>query len=304
MIPFFTYYSMFGFQRIGDLIWAAADMRVKGFLMGGTAGRTTLAGEGLQHQDGHSHLLASAVPTLRAYDPAYAYEIAVILEDGLRRMYQDREECFYYVTVENEPYAMPPMPAGDDSARTGVAEGIVNGMYRLRSRDADSAKARAQLLGSGAILNEVLRAQGILAERFGVSSDVWSVTSYKQLRTDADAARRWNMLHPQQPPRRSYLETALDGVEGPFVAASDYVKLVAEQINPWVPGGLFALGTDGFGRSEDRKSLRRFFEVDAESVVVATLYRLSQCGQIDEAVVADAIRRLDVDPDKLNPTVA
>jgi pyruvate dehydrogenase E1 component len=299
MIPFFTYYSMFGFQRIGDLIWAAADMRCKGFLMGGTAGRTTLAGEGLQHQDGHSHLLAAPVPNLRCYDPAYAYEIAVLVHDGLRRMYQEREECFYYITIENENYAMPAMPEGDD-----VPNGIIRGMYRLRTRQADPEHDRVQLLGSGAILNETVRAQEILAERFGISSTVWSVTSYKQLRTEAVAARRWNMLHPLQKPRTSYLEQTLAGEEGPFVAASDYVKLVAEQIAPWVPGGLFALGTDGFGRSEDRRSLRRFFEVDAECIAVAALYQLAQRGRLEPSRVAEAIRTLGVDPDKLNPMVA
>ncbi|MBN1512331.1 MAG: pyruvate dehydrogenase (acetyl-transferring), homodimeric type [Phycisphaerae bacterium] len=299
MIPFFTYYSMFGFQRIGDLIWAAADMRCKGFLMGGTAGRTTLAGEGLQHQDGNSHLLAAAVPNLRCYDPAYAYEIAVIIQDGLRRMYQDREECFYYVTIENENYSMPAMPEGD-----GIRDGIIHGMYRFRTRKAEPRRGGVQLLGSGAILNETVRAQDILAERYGVSSSVWSVTSYKQLRTEAAAARRWNMLHPLQKPRKSYIEQTLEGAEGPFIAASDYVKLVAEQIAPWVPGGLFALGTDGFGRSEDRRSLRRFFEVDAECIVIAALYQLAQRGDLEMAAVAEAVRELGVDPDKLNPIVA
>jgi len=299
MIPFFTYYSMLGFQRIGDLNWAAADMRCKGFLMGGTAGRTTLAGEGLQHQDGHSHLLAAAVPNLRCYDPAYAYEIAVILHAGLRRMYQDREECFYYITIENENYAMPAMPEGDD-----IRSGIIHGMYRFRTREADPQRGRVQLLGSGAILNETVRAQDILAERYGVSSTVWSVTSYKQLRTEAVAARRWNMLHPLQKPRKSYLEETLEGEEGPFLAASDYVKLVAEQIAPWVPGGLFALGTDGFGRSEDRRSLRRFFEVDAECIAIAALHQLAQRGGLETATVAEAVRELGVDPDKLNPIVA
>jgi pyruvate dehydrogenase E1 component len=299
MIPFFTYYSMFGFQRIGDLIWAAADMRCKGFLMGGTAGRTTLAGEGLQHQDGHSHLLAAAVPNLRCYDPAYAYEIAVIIQDGLRRMYQDREECFYYVTIENENYAMPAIPEGD-----GIRDGIIHGMYRYRTRQADPQRGRVQLLGSGAILNETVRAQNILAERYGVSSTVWSVTSYKQLRTEAVAARRWNMLHPLQKPRKSYLEQTLEGEEGPFIAASDYVKLVAEQIAPWVPGGLFALGTDGFGRSEDRRSLRRFFEVDAECIAIAALHQLAHRGGFEMAAMAEAVRELGVDPDKLNPIVA
>jgi len=298
MIPFFAYYSMFGFQRIGDLIWAAADMRCKGFLMGGTAGRTTLAGEGLQHQDGHSHLFASAFPTVKAYDPAYAYEIAVIIQDGIRRMYQERQDRLYYITMGNENYVMPAMPADE-----GVREGIVHGMYRLRTRDAGSGKPAVQLLGSGAILNEALRAQEILTARYDVSSTVWSVTSYKQLRREALAARRWNMLHPLEQPRRSYLESALDGADGPFIAASDYVKLVAEQIDPWVPGGLFALGTDGFGRSEARGPLRRFFEVDAESIAVAALYQLSRQGTMDARRVAAAIADLGIDPEKPNPAV-
>ncbi len=299
MIPFFTYYSMFGFQRIGDLIWAAGDMRCKGFLMGGTAGRTTLAGEGLQHQDGHSHLLATALPNLRCYDPAFAYEIAIIIQDGLRRMYQDREECFYYISIENENYAMPAMPKGE-----GVRDGILHGMYRYHTRQADSQRGHVQLLGSGAILNGTLRAQDILAERYGISSTVWSVTSYKQLRTEAAAARRWNMLHPLEKPRKSYLEQTLEGQEGPFIAASDYVRLVAEQIAPWVPDGLFALGTDGFGRSEDRHSLRRFFEVDAECIAIAALYQLALRGSLEMKAVAQAIRELGVDPDKLNPIIA
>jgi pyruvate dehydrogenase E1 component len=296
MVPFFTFYSMFGFQRIGDLIWAGADMRCKGFLMGGTAGRTTLAGEGLQHQDGHSHLFASAYPTVRAYDPAFAYELAVIIQNGLQRMYQDGEVEFYYITVQNENYVMPAMPAGDD-----VVDGIVRGMYKLSSQDVGSKQPRVQLLGSGAILNEVLRAQDILAEKHEVSSTVWSVTSYKELRRCALEARRWNMLHPTQRPRRSYLEEVLEGQEGPFIAASDYVRLVAEQINPWVPGGLVALGTDGFGRSDDRRRLRRFFEVDAECITAAALNELALRGRWEPGKVADAIRELGINPDKPDP---
>ncbi|HEX3871177.1 MAG TPA: pyruvate dehydrogenase (acetyl-transferring), homodimeric type, partial [Pirellulales bacterium] len=238
MMPFFIYYSMFGFQRIGDLIWAAMDMRCKGFLLGGTAGRTTLNGEGLQHQDGHSHLIATAFPSIRTYDPAYAYETAVIVMHGMREMYEEGLEAMYYVTLHNENYRMPAMPEGCD-------EGIVRGMYRVGTVDAGSKSARVQLFGSGAILREALRAQEILASKFQVSSDAWSVTSYKELRRDAQAAERWNMLHPAEKPRKSYLETVLEGVEGPFIASSDNVRLVAEQIDPWVPGGLFALGTDG-----------------------------------------------------------
>ncbi len=297
MIPFFIYYSMFGFQRIGDLIWCASDARAKGFLIGGTAGRTTLAGEGLQHQDGHSHVNSAAFPTVRSYDPTYAYELAVIVCDGLKRMYKQGEDGIYYITVENENYAQPAMPAG-------VEEGIIKGLYKLSSVEAGAGRPRVQLLGSGAILREVLRGQQILAEKYGVASDVWSVTSYTELRRDAQAAARWNMLHPDQPPKRCYVEETFAGVEGPFIAASDYLRMWSEQINPWVPGGLFTLGTEGFGRSDNRESLRRHFEVDAESVVVGTLYRLSQLGQFDRAAVAQAIRDLGIDPEKIDPAIA
>ncbi len=296
MLPFYIYYSMFGFQRIGDLMWLAGDIRAKGFLLGATAGRTTLNGEGLQHEDGHSHLLASTIPSLLTYDPAFAYEIAVILEDGMRRMYQQGEEIFYYLTLYNENYPMPPMPAG---ARAG----ILKGLYKVQPGPSGKTH-KAQLFGSGPILREALRAQQILAARYGVSADVWSVTSYNLLRRDALAARRWNMLHPTQPPRHSYLETALAGEQGVFVAVSDYMKLVAEQIAPWVPGGLLALGTDGFGRSDSRQALRRFFEIDAELTVVATLYALSQRGAVEASLVARAIRDLGVDPDKAFPAIS
>ncbi len=296
-IPFFLFYSMFGFQRVGDLIWAAADSRVKGFLLGGTAGRTTLAGEGLQHQDGHSHLKAGAIPNLLPYDPAYAYEIAVIVQDGIRRMYEVQEDVFYYITLYNENYVMPPMPEG-------AAEGIIRGMHRVRSVDAPGSRARAQMFGSGPILREVLRAQDILAQRCAVSSDAWSVTSYRQLRRDALAVDRWNMLHPTQKPRTCYLCRMLDGLDGPFIAASDYVRLVPEQIAPWVPDRLITLGTDGFGRSDSREALRRFFEVDAESIAVATLDALSRRGQIGKKTVEQAIEELGIDPDKPDPAVA
>jgi pyruvate dehydrogenase E1 component len=299
MIPFFFFYSMFGFQRIGDLVWAAADMRTRGFLIGGTAGRTTLAGEGLQHQDGHSHVLASTVPTIQAYDPAYAYELAVVVQDGIRRMYEACEDIFYYITVDNEPYPMAPMPEG-------VTEGILRGLYKLRpaphgKNTKEKNKTKVHLFGSGAILRETLRAQEILAERYGVLADVWSATSYKELRRDALEAERWNMLHPTAEPRRSYLERTLQDEQGLFLAASDYMKSVPEMITRWVPGGLYALGTDGFGRSEDRRSLRRFFEVDAESITVATLWRLAQKGELKAAQVEKAIKELDLDPEKANP---
>ena len=289
MIPMFIYYSMFGFQRIGDLIWAAADMRAKGFMLGGTAGRTTLNGEGLQHQDGHSLVNAMAFPTVRAYDPAYAYETAVIIFDGLKRMYEDNETAIYYITLENENYIMPEMPADCE-------EGIIKGLYRVTSNEAKGA--RVQLFGSGAILREALRASELLADKYDVASDVWSVTSYTQLRRDAQECERWNMLNPDKKPRRSYLEEQLDGVEGPTIAASDYMQALAEQIGPWVPGGLYVLGTDGMGRSESREALRRHFEVDAESIAVATLYQLSRRGNFDPKRVAQAVKDLGIDPNK------
>ncbi len=301
MIPMFIYYSMFGFQRIGDLIWAACDCRARGFLLGGTAGRTTLAGEGLQHQDGHSHLFAMAYPTVRAYDPAYVYEATVIMLDGLERMYAKGEDWIYYITVYNENYEMPPMPAGCE-------EGILKGMYRLKDVAAGTKAAAAlphvHLLGSGAILREVIRAADLLAERWGVSSTVWSVTSWKELRREAQASRRWNMLHPEATPKTSYLEDLLADEEGVFVAASDHVRAVAEQLDPWIPGGLFAMGTDGFGRSETRGPLRRHFEVDAECIAVGTLSRLAATGAIGAHVVAEAITALGIDPDKMDAALA
>ncbi|TWU54647.1 Pyruvate dehydrogenase E1 component [Rubripirellula tenax] len=297
MIPFYIYYSMFGFQRIGDSIWAAADMRAKGFLVGGTAGRTTLNGEGLQHQDGHSLLNAIAFPTVRAYDPAFAYEVVVIVQEGLQRMYADGEQCIYYITAENDEYLHPEMPAGCE-------EGIIKGIYKYRSQDVDGAKARVQLFGSGAILNSALKAQEILAEKYNVASDVWSVTSYTQLRREAGACERWNRLHPTETPRRSYLEETLDGVEGPFISASDYVRALGEQLTPFIPGDYFVLGTDGMGRSETREALRRHFEVDAESIVIATLYRLAKAGTFKMTDVAQAIKDLDYDSEKVDPYFA
>jgi pyruvate dehydrogenase E1 component len=290
MIPMFIYYSMFGFQRIGDLIWAAADARAKGFLLGGTAGRTTLNGEGLQHQDGHSLLNAIAFPAVRAYDPAYAYETAVIIFDGLKRLYEDNETAIYYITLENENYAMPQMPAGCE-------EGIIRGMYRVSTINAEGQQ-RVQLFGSGAILREALRAQTILAEKYKIGSDVWSVTSYTQLRRDAQEAERWNMLHPNEPPRVPYVAEMLAGSNGPCIAASDYVRALAEQISQWIPGGLFALGTDGMGRSESRPALRRHFEVDAEHITLAALYQLKKQGKCDGQCVANAAKELGINPDK------
>ena len=295
MIPLYIYYSMFGFQRVGDLAWAAGDIRAKGFMLGGTAGRTTLNGEGLQHEDGHSHILASTVPNLVTYDPGFAYETAVIIQDGLRRMYADGEEVFYYLTLYNENYAMPPMPEGS-------REGILKGLYRFR-RGNPAGKHRAHIFGSGPILNQALRAQEILGERYGVNADVWSATSYKLLRNEALLARRWNMLHPAETPRTSYLENILEHEEGVFVAVSDYMKIVPDQIAPWVPGGLTTLGTDGFGRSDTRPSLRRFFEIDAEMTVVATLYALATEGELRMDVVAQAIKDLNIDPEKQFPSL-
>jgi pyruvate dehydrogenase E1 component len=304
MIPFFIYYSMFGFQRVGDFIWAAADMRAKGFLIGGTSGRTTLNGEGLQHQDGHSLLNAIAFPTVRAFDPAFNYETAVIIFDGLKKLYAEGETAIYYIMVGNDNYMMPEMP--DDKVNDGrdIAEGIINGIYKFRSVESKNAEHRAQLFGSGAIMNSTLRAQEILAEQFNIASDAWSVTSYTQLRRDAQTCQRWNMLHPDKKPKVSYIESVLEGHAGPFVAASDYVRALPEQLAPWIPGDYFVLGTDGMGRSETRPALRRHFEVDAESIVIATLFQLQQQGKLKAADVAKAIKALDYDPEKINPLYA
>jgi pyruvate dehydrogenase E1 component len=294
-IPFFIYYSMFGMQRVGDLVWAAADTRARGFLLGGTAGRTTLAGEGLQHQDGHSHLISLAVPSLVSYDPAFAYELAVILEEGIRRMYKNGESIFYYITLMNEPYEMLPMPEG-------AREGILKGMYRLRTSDRTDAN-RAQLLGSGAILNEVRAAQQML-EGYGVSADVWSVTSYQELYRDGHRVERWNRLHPTEKPLVPYVTQCLAETEGVIVAASDYVKALPDAIDRWMPRRLTSLGTDGFGRSESRASLRDFFEVDARFIVVATLSALAEAGRVDRDTVQKALADLDINPEKPNPATS
>jgi pyruvate dehydrogenase E1 component len=296
-IPFFIYYSMFGLQRIGDLVWAAADMRCRGFLLGGTSGRTTLAGEGLQHQDGNSHVLALPVPNLRAYDPAFAYELAVIIEDGIQRMYRDGESIFYYITVMNEQYVMPPMP-GD------VKDGILRGMYRYRASENKKSKLRAQLFGSGAILREALQAQTILEEKFRVAADVWSVTSYKQLYQDVLDADRWNMLHPNEKARTSYVADCLKDAPGVLVAASDYLKVLPASIAKWAPRRLTCLGTDGFGRSENRASLRDFFEVDARHIAFAALSELLREKQVDAALVQRAAKELQINPEKPNPRIS
>jgi pyruvate dehydrogenase E1 component len=322
MIPFYMYYSMFGFQRVGDMIWAFADSRGKGFLMGGTAGRTTMLGEGLQHQDGHSHLLASTVPTCLSYDPAYVYELAVILQDGIRRMYEAGEDVFYYLTMYNEDYAMPAMPEGLGT------EGIVRGIYKFRaapsasnatpaapapSRKGKSAaeapgggsgQAAVQLFGSGPILNEVLQAQTILAEKYQVWADVWSVTSYNELRRDALAVERWNRLHPAEPERVPYVLSAIEGASGPIIAASDYMKTMSDQLSPWLGSRLVSLGTDGFGRSDNREHLRRHFEVNAASIVAATLSKLAREGSFDKGRAQAAFAELGVETETADPAKA
>ncbi len=289
LIPFFIYYSMFGFQRIGDLAWAAGDMRCRGFLLGGTAGRTTLAGEGLQHQDGHSHVLALPIPNMEAYDTAYAYELATVVRDGLRRMGENQEDVFYYLTVGNENYVQPPMPEGAE-------EGILKGLYRFQA--SPTGKAQIRLLGSGSIMNEVVKAGALLAERYGVGAEVWSVTSYKALSRDAIDCERWNLLHPGEPARQPWVTQQL-GADGlPAVAASDYMKVLPDAIAKWVPGGLTSLGTDGFGRSEGRAALRDFFEVDHRWVAIAALSSLARDGQVKPEVVTAAMADLGIDPER------
>ena len=299
MIPFFIYYSMFGFQRIGDLIWAAGDMRTKGFLVGGTAGRTTLAGEGLQHQDGQSHHLAMPVSNLKCYDPAFAYEMAVIIHEGIHRMYEKQEDIFYYMTIENESYPMPPMPKGK-----AVREGILKGMYKYQATKQKDAKLRAQLLGSGAIMNEVLMAAQLLEEKYKVATDVWSVTSYKELRMDGMEVERWNMLHPGSKPKIPYVTKCLRDEPGVVVAASDYMKSMPDGIAQWVPSGITSLGTDGYGRSESRDTLRDHFEVDYRFITLATLYALFKEGKVKDSLVKQAMKDLKIAPNKLNPMYA
>jgi pyruvate dehydrogenase E1 component len=298
-IPFYMYYSMFGFQRIGDMVWAFADSRGKGFLMGGTAGRTTMLGEGLQHQDGHSLVLSSTVPTCVTYDPAYAFELAIVLQDGIRRMYQEGEDVFYYVTMYNEDYEMPPMPEA-------AVEGVLKGLYKFRP--SESAPAQAQLFGSGPILNEVLRAQSILAEKYNLPTDVWSVPSYTEVRREALAVERWNRLHPASPERKPYLVTALEGATGPIIAASDYMKSMPDALAPWLNVGpvprLVSLGTDGFGRSDNREHLRRHFEVSAEAIVGATLSKLAREGKIKPKKAQQALIELNLDTEAVDPAHA
>jgi pyruvate dehydrogenase E1 component len=293
-IPFFIFYSMFGMQRIGDLVWAAGDSRCRGFMFGATAGRTTLAGEGLQHQDGQSHLLADPVPNVCTFDPAFAYEIAVIVRDGIRRMYVDQESIFYYITVENESFSMPSMPQGAE-------EGILKGMYLLDESSSTNCRARVQLLGSGAILNEAIRAQGLLETEFNIAADLWSVTSYKELRRDGMAAERDHRLHPHEPLRTPYITACLAGHEGPVVAASDYVKNLPDGVRQWIPNTMVTLGTDGFGRSDNRERLRSHFEVDAEHIALGALYALMRDGVISAEDVNDGIKKLGIQSDKVDP---
>ena len=295
MLPFYIFYSMFGFQRIGDLAWAAGDSRAKGFLIGGTAGRTTLNGEGLQHEDGHSHILASTIPNCRSYDPTYGYELAVIIREGARRMMEEQENVYYYLTVMNEAYVQPAMPKGKD-----VEEGIMRGMYLLEGA-AKPAKLHVQLMGSGTILREVREAAKILEADFGVTSDIWSVTSFNELRRDGLDVERWNRLHPTKKPRLSFVEQSLAKHTGPVIASTDYMKLFAEQIRQWVPGTFKVLGTDGFGRSDSRRKLRHFFEVDRYWVAYSALSALVESGDLKPKVLTDALKTFGIDPEKTNP---
>jgi pyruvate dehydrogenase E1 component len=293
MLPFYVFYSMFGFQRVGDLVWAFGDARGRGFFVGATAGRTTLQGEGLQHDDGHSQLLFSVVPNVRAYDPAFAYELATIIEDGVRRMAGEQEDCFYYLTVYNENYPQPAMPEG-------AREGILRGIHRVRRAEGSFAH-RARLLGSGPLLREALRAAELLAERFGVGADVWSVTSYQQLRAEALEVERWNRLHPAEPPRSPFVTAELATGQGPVIASSDWIKLVPDMVARWVPGEFTALGTDGYGLSDARAALRRHFEIDAEHIVVATLAALARAGALPASAAADAVIGFGLDPEAIDP---
>tara|TARA_B100001245_G_scaffold236515_1_gene227990 strand:- start:2846 stop:3925 length:1080 start_codon:yes stop_codon:yes gene_type:complete len=291
-IPFYIYYSMFGFQRIGDFIWAGGDLQSRGFLMGGTAGRTTLAGEGLQHQDGHSLIHASTIPNCISYDPTYAYELAIIIHDGLKRMIGNQENIFYYITCMNENYIHPCIPKG-------VSNGILKGMYRLKR--GGKKKLKAQLMGSGTILREVLASSEILLKDFGIDSDVWSVTSFNELRRNALQIERWNNLNPDKQPKKNYIQSCLSSSAGPFIAATDYMKIIPDQIQRWVPGTFVSLGTDGYGRSDARSALRKHFEVDRWFIVITTLKALSDQGMIDGRIVSKAIKKYGIDPSKKDP---
>jgi pyruvate dehydrogenase E1 component len=302
MIPFYIFYSMFGFQRVGDLAWAAADQRTRGFLLGGTSGRTTLNGEGLQHEDGHSQVFASFIPNCISYDPTYGYEVAVIVQDGLRRMLADQEDVYYYITLLNENYTHPNMPAG-------AAEGILRGMYLLRDAGPSTGSGlrgkkeapAVQLMGCGSILREVEAAAELLANDFGVTADVWSATSLNQLRRDGIDAERWNLLHPEERPRLSYVEQCLNDRKGPVIAATDYIRTFADQIRPYVKRRYVTLGTDGFGRSDLRRKLREFFEVNRYYVALAALKALADEGELPLKTVSEAIKKYGIDPAKPNP---
>jgi pyruvate dehydrogenase E1 component len=294
MIPFFLFYSMFGFQRIGDEIWSFADQRGRGFLLGATHGRTTLNGEGLQHEDGHSLLIASTNPAVLAYDPAFAFEVATIVRDGIRRMYVEGEDVFYYITLYNENYPQPEMPKG-------VEEDLLKGLYRFKQGPNGKKMHRAQILGSGTMLPQALAAQDLLAEHHDVSADVWSATSFQLLRSDALEVERWNRLHPGEPARQPHIAKLLENAEGPVVAVTDSMRSVPDQVSRWVPGPYVSLGTDGFGRSDTRPALRRFFEVDAEHTAVAVLSALSSIGEVKPEAVAEAIKTYDIDPERVAP---
>lgn len=295
MIPVYLFYSMFGFQRIGDLAWAAGDCRTKGFLIGATSGRTTLNGEGLQHQDGHSHLFAHGIPNCVSYDPTFQYEVAIIFHHGLKRMYVDQEDIYFYITTMNENYHHPAMPEG-------VEEGIIKGLYRLSTSDVEGPKV--QLMGSGTILRESIAAAELLANDFGVSADIWSATSFNELSRDGQDAERWNRLHPEEEPRKSYVESCLEGTEGPVIACTDYIKLYTEQIRPYVPNAYHTLGTDGFGRSDSRAQLRSHFEVDRFHIAVTALKALADEGTIPRSRVSEALKKYEIAPDKPNPRTA
>ncbi|MCO5214511.1 MAG: pyruvate dehydrogenase (acetyl-transferring), homodimeric type, partial [Caldilinea sp.] len=293
MIPFYIYYSMFGLQRVGDLAWAAGDLRARGFLLGGTAGRTTLNGEGLQHEDGHSHILASTIPNCVAYDPTFAYEVVVIIREGLRRMFQEQEDVYFYLTLMNENYPHPGLPEGAEA-------GIVKGMYLLQD-DGASSRPRVQLFGCGAILREVMAAAELLKEDFKIDADVWSVTSFNELRREGMSTERWNLLHPSQPRRKSYVESCLEKHAGPVIASSDYMRAFAEQVRAYIPRRYITLGTDGFGRSDYRVQLRRFFEVNRYYVAVAALKALADEGQIKAEQVEEAIKNYGLDTERPDP---
>jgi pyruvate dehydrogenase E1 component len=294
MIPFYIYYSMFGFQRVGALSCAAGDIRARGFLLGGTAGRTTLNGEGLQHEDGHSHLIAATVPNCIAYDPTFGYEVAVIIHDGMKRMFADQENVYYYITLMNENYRHPPMP-------DGAEDGIRKGLYLFRAADDTQAKARVQLMGSGTILREVIAAADLLRDDFGVAADIWSATSFSELRRDALAAERWSLLHPEAEPRQSYVAQMLDGRQGPVIASTDYMRSFPEQIRPFISSRFVTLGTDGYGRSDTRAKLRRFFEVNRHYVTVAALKALADEGAVPASAVSEAIGKYGIDTEKPCP---